>query len=75
MLKRRVQVNSSRIKYVSRPDATPEGELKALAAIFALILHRSSDREEASEPSLEPEDRKDVKPSPTVGAPSREGEA
>ena len=61
--------------YMPRPDATPEGELNALASVYKFVLHRSSDREEASEPALEPDGREDVKPSPTAGAPGCEGEA
>ena len=31
-------MRSFRIAYVPRPDATPEGELSALAAIYRLVL-------------------------------------
>lgn len=30
--------DSSRITYTPRPDATPEGELNALAAVYAFVL-------------------------------------
>ena len=70
-----VTMDSSRIAYTPRQDATPEGELNALSAVYKFILHRISDREEASEPALEPEGREDWKPSPTAGAPGCEGEA
>jgi hypothetical protein len=31
-------MNSSRIAYAPRPDATPEGELNALASIYRFVL-------------------------------------
>ncbi len=31
-------MSSSRITYTPRPDATPEGELNALAAVYRIIL-------------------------------------
>jgi hypothetical protein len=63
------------IRYVPRPDTSPESELDALGRVYMFILHRSSDREEASEPALEPDGRKSMKPSPTAGAPGCKGEA
>ena len=33
-------MNNPRIIYTPRPDATPEGELNALAAVYRIILDR-----------------------------------
>ena len=35
-------MNSARVGYTQRPDATPEGELNALANAFKFILFESS---------------------------------
>ena len=35
-------MSSTRITYTPRPDATPEGELNALAAVYRFILFESS---------------------------------
>jgi hypothetical protein len=35
----RVAMTSPRITYAPRPDATPEGELKALASIYRFVLN------------------------------------
>ena len=32
-------MNSPRIAYTPRPDATPEGELNALASIYRFVLY------------------------------------
>lgn len=37
-------MSSSRITYTPRPDATPEGELNALTAVYAFILRCSEAR-------------------------------
>ena len=47
MLKRRVQVNSSRITYISPPDATPESELNALATAYKFIIDCHAKKEAA----------------------------
>jgi hypothetical protein len=47
-------MNSSGISYVPRPDATPEGELDALAAVYAYILRcgdaRRAEKKKATRP-------------------------
>jgi hypothetical protein len=48
----------SRVSYSPRPDATPEGELAALAAVYAGIL-QAHERNEAATPATR---RKEVDP-------------
>ena len=40
-------MNSSGISYVPRPDATPEGELDALANVYAYILRCVEEKKKA----------------------------
>ncbi len=49
----------SRITYVPRPDATPEGEIEALADVYAFVLRCAEERKKGG-PATAPEDaRKD----------------
>jgi hypothetical protein len=51
-------MSSPRISYATRPDATPEAELGALAAVFRFVLDCHAKKEAA--PENRPEDaRKD----------------
>jgi hypothetical protein len=52
-------VNSPRFTYTSRPDATPEAELSALAAVYRFILD-SHAKKMAAEPTPEPDGRNDA---------------
>ena len=64
------------IIYQPRADATAEAERDALANVFRYLLFESScSKNVPAEPAPEPDGREDMKPSPTAGAPSREGEA
>jgi len=47
-------VNSPRFTYTSRPDATPEAELSALAAVYRFILDCHA-KKMAAEPAPEPD--------------------
>ena len=47
-------MSSPRIAYASRPDATPEGELHALCAVYRFILDCHAKKEAA--PESRPED-------------------
>jgi hypothetical protein len=52
-------VNSPRFTYTSRPDATPEAELSALAAVYRFILD-SHAKKMAAEPTPEPDSCSDA---------------
>ena len=39
--------NSSRIIYTPHPDATPEGELNALATVYSFVLQRHEEKKKA----------------------------
>jgi hypothetical protein len=43
-------MSSPRITYAARQDATPEGELNALAAVYLFVLARTKAAERAPEP-------------------------
>jgi hypothetical protein len=43
-------MSSPRITYTPRPDATPEGEISALAAVYRFILFESRASKEAARP-------------------------
>ena len=47
-------MNSPRFTYTSRPDATPEAELSALAAVYRFILDCHA-KKMAAEPAPEPD--------------------
>jgi hypothetical protein len=53
-------VNSPRFTYTSRPDATPEAELSALAAVYRFILDCHA-KKMAAEPAPEPDGRDGTK--------------
>ena len=48
-----------RIVYRSRPDATPEAELEALAQVYRFVLDRQA-KGEAAEAESEPDGRDDA---------------
>ena len=69
-------MSCAKVIYHARHDATPEVELNALANVFRFVLFESSaSKKKAVRPAPELDGREDMKPSPTAGAPSREGEA
>jgi hypothetical protein len=43
-------MSSPRITYAARQDATPEGELNDLAAVYAFVLARTKSAERTPEP-------------------------
>jgi hypothetical protein len=45
------QPSNGRISYSPRPDATPDGELNALAAVYKTVLATKKAAEPAPEPS------------------------
>lgn len=47
-------MNGARIIYTPRPDATPEAELDALAAIYCFVLTQSGASKEVTEQALSP---------------------
>jgi hypothetical protein len=51
-------MNSPRITYVQRPDATPEAELSVLANVYRFILDCHA-KKLAAEPAPEPDGRND----------------
>lgn len=51
-------MSEARIIYTPRPDATPESEAAALAAVYRFILFESSARKEAAHPGS-PDDAKE----------------
>ena len=64
------------ISYTPHPDATPEGDSNTLANVFRFVLFESStSKKKIIRFAPEPDGREDIKPSPTAGAPSCEGEA
>jgi len=48
-------MDNRRISYVPRPDATPEAELKALAAVYRFILVDCHAKKMAAESAPEPD--------------------
>ena len=44
-------MDSPRITYISRPDATPEAELSALANVYRFVLFKSNASQKAVEPA------------------------
>jgi hypothetical protein len=53
-------MSSSRITYISRPDATPEAEVNVLANVYRFILDRHA-KKKAAEPAPEPDGRDGTK--------------
>ncbi len=41
--------DASRLIYIPRPDATPEGELNSLASIYAFVLKCGQERRKAGD--------------------------
>jgi hypothetical protein len=54
-------MDSARIDYVPRPDATPESELNALAAVYRFILSKSNASQKAVEPAPKLDGHDDAK--------------
>ncbi len=52
-------MSSPRIAYKARPDATPEGELNALAAVYKFVLDCRAKKKAA--PATAPDDAKSEK--------------
>jgi len=52
-------MSSARITYTPRPDATPESELDALAAIYKFILECHASKK-AADPTGDPNEVKEV---------------
>jgi hypothetical protein len=50
-------VSDARITYTPRSDATPAGELNALAFVYAFVLQKHQERQKAAEPAPEPDGR------------------
>ena len=56
-------MNDPRIAYTPLPDATPEGELEALAAVYAFVLD-CHDRKKATDGSGGQDDGKEIEDDP-----------
>jgi hypothetical protein len=41
-------MNSPRVTYTPRPDATPEAEICALVSVYAFILQKNQERQRAT---------------------------
>ena len=41
-------MSSARVEYAPRPDATPEGEVDALAAVYSLVLQKGREKKNAA---------------------------
>lgn len=54
-------VSRPKVIYHPRPSSTPEAELDALSAVYALALRKYYESKEAAEPTPEPDDRDDYK--------------
>jgi hypothetical protein len=50
---------SAEIRYTSRPDATPEAEISALANVYRFVLDRRAKKEAAPRQSRPDDARKD----------------
>jgi len=64
--------NEPRVTYVPLPDATPERELNALAAVYRFILNRHMEKKAAGTSGGEVPARKeytDVSRNPTISQP------
>ena len=54
---RRIAMNApAHIRYAQRPDATPEAELSALAAVYRFVLDCRAKKEAATSPVNRPND-------------------
>ena len=58
-------MNSPRITYAPRPDATPAGEVAALTSVYALLLDSAKKRGRIPDKSG-PDDRKGLKHDPAT---------
>jgi hypothetical protein len=56
----RSAMSSARITYTPRPDATPESELDALAAIYKFVLECHASKK-AADPTGDPNEAKEDK--------------
>ena len=54
-------MNRPSISYAQRPDATPQGELSALVAVYRFILSKSNASQKAVEPAPEPDGNDEAK--------------
>ena len=54
-------VSRPKVIYHPRPNSTPEAELDALSAVYALALQKYYESEETAEPAPEPDDLDDYK--------------
>jgi len=54
-------VSRPKVIYHPRPNSTPEAELDALSAVYALALQKHYESEETAEAAPEPDDRDDYK--------------
>jgi hypothetical protein len=54
-------MNSARITYTPRPDATPEAELNALTTVYKFVLSKSNASQKAVEPAPQPDGHDDPK--------------
>ena len=53
-------VSRPKVIYHPRPNSTPEAELDALSAVYALALRKYYESKEAAEPALEPDSCNDA---------------
>lgn len=53
-------MDSPRIVYTPRPDATPETELATLANVYAFILQKHQEKQKGG-PETAPDDAKEIK--------------
>jgi len=58
-------MNSPRVSYAPRPDATPEGELDALATVYAFVLQKGREKKKGTRPGA-PEDGEESKNASTA---------
>ena len=56
------------ITYASHPDATPEGELETLAAVYSFVLQKGREKKEGARPGA-PDARKESNGSGTPSIP------
>jgi hypothetical protein len=59
-------MGSTRITYRPRPDATPEGEVRALAQAYRFILQASEEKKKGARPGTPDDVRKDHKSAHTA---------
>ncbi len=54
-------MDSTRITYRPRPDATPEGEVRALAEAYRFILQASEEKKKGARPGTLDDAKKEIK--------------